>query len=191
MFVSYPFPQVTPVEIIRARLILGGHAINSMWECTKAIVHEGGSIMSLWRAFPLTVLRDGPGVAFYLYTFQQGKKYLSKGSLEKDIALGNRVLAASTAGVVFWMYALPVDTLKTLVESRGHNDGVEKNSSLLNHIRRIYNEVGGLRYLYRSWPVALGRGIPGAAVTLTTYDILEEYFQALFREEISKGSIGR
>jgi hypothetical protein len=33
----------------------------------------------------------------------------------------------------------------------------------------------GVRHLFRAWPVAIGRGIPSAAVTLTVFDVVAEW----------------
>jgi Mitochondrial carrier protein len=57
--------------------------------------------------------------------------------------------------------------MKTLVEVSSE---VGKGS-LVSRIGQLLREVG-VAYLYRSWPVALGRGLPGAAITLTTYDLV-------------------
>lgn len=68
---------VAPVEIIRSRQILlnqaaAGRGANgssvpssskTLLGAARTVVHEGG-VLSLWRALPLTVLRDGPGVGY-------------------------------------------------------------------------------------------------------------------------------
>jgi hypothetical protein len=51
--------------------------------------------------------------------------------------------------------------------------GGKQSSSEWSWIRLIRGN-GFLRLLH-AWPVALGRGIPSAAVTLTTYDIITQY----------------
>jgi hypothetical protein len=35
--------------------------------------------------------------------------------------------------------------------------------------------VIGIAILFRAWPVAIGRGIPSAAVTLTVFDVISEW----------------
>ena len=111
--------QVTPVEMLRSRQILNktGAAKTAsgftvcltdspthsetgflpLVESARTVVREGG-VLSLWRALPLTVLRDGPGVALYLYTFKRAKLGLSTDGTSSDLTLPKRVLA----GIIFW-----------------------------------------------------------------------------------------
>ncbi|CAN0507881.1 unnamed protein product, partial [Phaeothamnion confervicola] len=62
--------------------------------------------------------------------------------------------------------ALPFDGVKTVMQTA---EGAAAGDSTLAAAARMLRD-GGVAALYRGWPVALGRGIPGAALTLTTYD---------------------
>ncbi len=64
---------VTPIEIIRSRLILEEGGKVKFRQCIEILCMEGGAV-SLWRALPLTMLRDAPGVALYISTFAAMKK---------------------------------------------------------------------------------------------------------------------
>ena len=117
-----------------------------------------------------------------------------------------RVLSGSVAGVTFWVWGLPVDTIKTVIESRaaqthhsantaapvGATTGASASLSGLS-IQTFWRTGwqlmaeqrgdtagirGGLRRLYHAWPIALTRGVPSAAVTLTVYDYAIEYLTA-------------
>jgi len=164
---------VAPIELVRSRQILTsvGCSSISIGDCIKFIVKEEG-VLSLWRTLPLTIIRDGPGVSIYLYTFSVMKSYISE--RKQTLSLLDRIISGSMAGVAFWAYALPVDSLKTLVESKRLLSESSKKSSIIETVLSIYKEFG-LYHLYRSWPVALARGIPGAAITLTTYDAILDF----------------
>ena len=138
---------VTPIEILRSRQILNKRNA-SFFQCAVELLGEEGGFFSLWRALPLTVLRDAPGLALYIATFETMKDVCTRVKVKrmtlcnesgvdkvgkttiggisaqemereekKDIGLACRVFAAACSGVVFWMYALPVDTIKTKVEA--------------------------------------------------------------------------
>ena len=64
---------VSPIEILRSRLIIEQGVQVNFTNCVKILLKEGG-FASLWRALPLTMLRDAPGVALYLSTFAMVKQ---------------------------------------------------------------------------------------------------------------------
>ena len=65
--------------------------------------------------------------------------------------------------------ALPIDTVKTVVES-----GRYGRLSPLQVAQRLVRDEGP-GHLFRAWPAAMGRGVPSAAVTLMVYDYVADY----------------
>ena len=65
--------------------------------------------------------------------------------------------------------ALPIDTVKTVVES-----GRYGRLSPLQVAQRLIRDEGA-GHLFRAWPAAMGRGVPSAAVTLMVYDYVADY----------------
>jgi len=168
---------VAPVELLRSRQILSQNEI-SVIQSMKSLL-DRGAITLFWKSFPLTALRDGPGVSLYLFTFDLVKRNLIRNNevnikTKGNISLSDRILAGACAGVVFWVWALPIDTLKSIIESSTLRDINSKSESNITLVRNVLNKTGIL-HLYRAWPVALGRGIPGAAVTLTVYDVVFDW----------------
>jgi solute carrier family 25 carnitine/acylcarnitine transporter 20/29 len=151
----------------------------------------------LWRGILPTILRDGPGIGLYFLTFESTKVlvhnyfYLNTNGLEdpqhqqRPQPIWCTLLAGSLAGIAFWIWALPLDTIKSNIEASfssapsktntttSADTNAKYSSSEWQWIRLIRGK--GLIHLLRAWPVALGRGIPSAAVTLTTYDIITQY----------------
>jgi len=80
------------------------------------------------------------------------------------------LLCGSLGGIAFWSVALPVDTIKSVVQVS------EKKMNMIQATRQIVSQHG-IGFLFRAWPVAFGRGIPGAAVTLSTFDVVSRYLQ--------------
>jgi Mitochondrial carrier protein len=89
-------------------------------------------------------------------------------------------LAGAFAGLAYWVVALPLDAVKTWVQS------VDPGSPPIpvhSRIRNIYQESGSrevLRQLFRGWQVAYGRGMPSAAITLTVYSLAYREIEARY-----------
>ena len=123
--------------------------------------------------FP-AVLRDGPGMGFYMLAFDQTKKFLmntfySNEKEVKSIPIWVRLFSGAFSGIAFWTWALPIDTIKTTIEA-----SIAKEFSFqiaAQHFR------ANMHNFYRALPVAYLRGIPSAAVTLTVYELVIEQFQ--------------
>jgi len=100
---------VAPVEIIRTRqIILSSNSVNSVLRCVREIANESG-IFGFWRTFAPTALRDGPGIGFYLLTFDFSKKLMggyfnSKFDPPKSPSFITRLVSASAAGIAFWIW---------------------------------------------------------------------------------------
>ena len=175
---------VAPIELLRTRQILS--ATQQTYSAVfRTLLSEAG-ILGLFRGLLPAILRDGPGVGAYFLTFDVSKRYFTNWlSPHVDPRHQNtivnsyspimiKLLSGSCAGVAFWILALPIDAVKTLFETSPNVSKV----GFLDQFSDIYdtiNQRGGIRSLFRSWPVAIGRGIPSAAVTLTTYDFVLEH----------------
>lgn len=169
---------VAPVELIRTTQILesrGKATQPSISSIIRNFYHQRG-VLSLWSGLIPTIVRDGPGIGFYLLAFEALKmQMIERHGLEiSSVPLWVRITAGSVAGVAFWTWAIPVDTVKTLIESAL----LERPSgSIIAHVSRRVS----LRHLYSALPLAYMRGIPSAAATLTTYDVVIDFLKELKR----------
>jgi solute carrier family 25 carnitine/acylcarnitine transporter 20/29 len=169
---------VAPVEIVRTSLILAERDKQSasLFTTIRNITSQRG-ISGLWKGLLPAVARDGLGMGFYFLAFDKFKTWLS--ASDNSVSLGARIFAGAMAGAAFWVVALPVDTIKTVVEaqtisaSTGSKTAGNRTNSwkLLTSVTQQLLNEGGVARLYRAWPMAFGRGLPSAAITLTTYDM--------------------
>jgi solute carrier family 25 carnitine/acylcarnitine transporter 20/29 len=168
---------VSPVEIVRTRQIFAGpDKSNNFKDVVIDIYRRGG-----WKGFYIgiipTLIRDGPGMGLYMLSFDLCKKYLIKAYPAQvhdiHVPIWIRLVAGSVAGITFWTWALPIDTLKTLIES-----SFTKSFSFSAAFTQFRSN---LHTLYRALPVAYLRGVPSAAVTLTVYELVIE--------ELAKGKL--
>eukprot|EP00981_Chlorochromonas_danica_P011880 scaffold4338_cov183-Ochromonas_danica.AAC.4 len=173
---------VAPVEIVRTHQILaaGSSSSSSLWQIMSGLRAQHG-LSVFWSGWPPAILRDGPGVGVYLLTFEEMKKYLlqrhspssSSSSTTAPPPLWVRVVSGSTAGIAFWTWAIPIDTIKTLIESTYRSSTNKSNITFFEVIKQVRDQIN-LSRMYRALPLAYMRGIPSAAVTLTVYDIVIE-----------------
>lgn len=176
---------VSPVELIRTTRIVSSRETSSTSKSTAAVIKSlvsRNGWHSLWRGVIPTMIRDSPGMGFYFLTFNKTKPFLAHITGKSEGNIWVKILSGSMAGICFWSWALPIDTIKTTIE---HNfasaptaAGTKASSPFSLMWSTGYDLVtrgGGLWRLYQAWPMALGRGIPAAAITLTTYDLCMQY----------------
>lgn len=167
---------VTPVEYVRNQLITRTTRENTAINPTNGpllVIRntiKSGGIRGLWRGMAPTVLRDSIGCGFFFTAMAFSQEKLSARYHDPDDgAPSHSVLIASgaIAGVAFWVVALPLDTMKTWIQSGTARD--------LQHSLALSQQNGFLQSivaLNRGWQVAYGRGAPSAAVTVTTYSLV-------------------
>ena len=177
---------VAPVELLRTRQI-SSVTKGSYASLFNNLLLDGG-FRGLFRGLVPAALRDGLGVGAYFLTFDLCKKFISANiSIDGSMSVPSfsntqqtpsssllfvKLISGSCAGIAFWVVALPIDTVKTIFESSCAKKGIINQS---REAYNIINEGGGMVTLFRAWPVAIGRGIPSAAVTLTTFDVISEW----------------
>lgn len=114
--------------------------------------------------------RDGIGVAAFFCAKRRVESTLhhgDDGSTRPTFAA--TVLAGGLAGLSFWIVSLPLDTVKTWIQS---GDLRHPPLDVKAQIRHVYAErgpVGTVQRLLRGWQVAYTRGIPSAALTIAVY----------------------
>jgi hypothetical protein len=104
---------------------------------------------------------------------QQQQKSFSKNSTPPPSPTTPLVVMMSggLAGLAFWMWALPLDTIKTWIQSG--------TAQSVRHALKLSRERG-LRQtvpsLFGGWQVSYGRGVPAAAIYVTAYTVAYNYF---------------
>jgi solute carrier family 25 carnitine/acylcarnitine transporter 20/29 len=173
------FCFVTPVEYIRNNLIIRETQLAAAKSRTATAAAKGPidiiqktwqgkkGIKGLWRGAGITVARDSLGCGFYFVTFAQFQKLLKNNDADKP-SLATTMVSGAAAGLAFWCVALPLDTLKTLVQHGASKTAKSAFQEILQQSEN--NAIRASKQVCKGWQVALGRGLPSAAVTLATYD---------------------
>lgn len=177
---------VAPVEFIRTTQIANqSNIISAIRHINYTTVGLG--YRSLWINILPTILRDGPGVGLYFLTFEYMKDVFTSLLRYHDntityLPLQYRVLAGSISGIAFWIWAYPLDTIKAVMETKYAKSNIRLRIGLLPTLFDITTGTGSTSIgnkqsinifkLYRALPTAIARGIPSAAITLTSYDTI-------------------
>jgi len=146
----------------------------------RTTLHQNG-IVGLWRGTGVTVIRDSIGCGAFFVVYEFGQKFLpiltGLSNYDDNTNHNTNPLMIHTAGSAmmggfgYWAISMPLDSLKTLVQT-----GNAK--SAMGAVKVLVETDGwyhGIRSLYRGWQVAFGRGSPSAAVSLLTYTTIFRY----------------
>lgn len=172
---------VSPVEFIRSQLIhqhtsiaqgkrlLNGEMSGPIDVIKRTLKNDG--IFGLWRGAGVTLARDSIGCGSFFVSFELGKKYLPLITEVKPGSQLHTIGAGMFAGIGYWAMTLPLDALKTLVQTGKAHSALD-TLSLLIHRDGIVKTAA---QLYRGWQLAFGRGAPSAAVTIMTYSTVYDF----------------
>jgi solute carrier family 25 carnitine/acylcarnitine transporter 20/29 len=144
--------------------------MNSIDVIRTTIAQHG--VGGMWRGMGVTMARDSLGCGCFFWAMawtQQHCKSNNYGWSDLNVNL----LSGAMAGLAFWAVAIPLDTLKTWIQT-GATD------SAMNAVRLSYQQrgiMGTAQQLTRGWQVAFGRGAPSAAITVVTYEYCYKYWQ--------------
>jgi hypothetical protein len=139
----------------------------------KTIKTKG--MFGLWRGAGVTLVRDSIGCGAFFIANDFGEKNISRLTGHEKGSMVNTIGAGFFAGFGYWFVSLPLDALKTLVQTGKASSATDTFSFLIKR-----DGIAGVGQLYRGWQVAFGRGSPSAAVTLTTYSIVYNFCERTF-----------
>jgi len=174
---------VAPVEFVRNQQISHHSKISSLHgmsskklissmktplDIFKKTVKQKG-FLGLWQGTGVTVLRDSLGCGCFFVAFEVGKDRLAPFFGGRD-SMGTIMASGALAGWGYWLCALPLDTMKTLIQTGAARSARDIIQSSVGKEGAMVT----LKGLFRGWQLAFGRGAPAAAVTLGTYTAIYE-----------------
>jgi len=129
-------------------------------DCLAKTYHDGG-LRSVFRGTGSCVLRDVPGNAAYFGTYECIKRWSCQlEGLEQASTVGT-LFAGGCAGVANWIVAIPIDTLKSRLQTAPN--GTYKN---LFDVFQSLVRTEGPTALFRGLSPALLRAFPANAACL-------------------------
>lgn len=129
-------------------------------------------LTGLWRGTASTVLRDSVGCGFFFLAMAYAQEQLTPAHSNRPPQTGVVIFSGALAGVSYWLWALPVDTMKTWIQN-----GTARNLSDVLRISQHNGLAQSIPTLFRGWQVAYSRGAPSAAITVLIYSLSFQYLQ--------------
>lgn len=135
---------------------------------------QGGGLEGLWRGMASTVLRDSVGMGFFFVAMAYSQEKLTPEHSNRPPQKAVVILSGALAGVSFWLWALPIDTMKTWIQN-----GTVRNLSDAVCMSQRNGLAQSIPSLFRGWQVAYSRGAPSAAITVLSYSLASQYLEGL------------
>eukprot|EP00808_Paulinella_micropora_P028734 g27810.t1 len=155
---------VTPVELIRNRLMVEySKTTSGPLTMIKDIVNANG-VTGMFKGLGPTLARDVPGVGAWFFANEATLRYFRQQNGTEDVGTGRILFAGALGGFSFWLWALPMDTVKSIIQT----DTKGEHSSMVSTIINTYKR-DGLGRFFRGWSVAYTRGMPASAITFYVY----------------------
>lgn len=142
-------------------------------DCVRQVVQSDG-IRGLWKGLGPTLVRDVPGVGAWYAGYEVTRKLLTGNLPASPLPAWKALTAGAMGGISFWLVAMPFDTVKSIVQT----DLQGKYKNALDCVQQVVRKEG-IRRLYRGLPVALTRGIPGAATVFYTQGLFMGWLNKL------------
>ena len=186
-----------PFELVRNRLQVqyARHAADAQYrgpiDAALQIARGPGGVRSLWLGLGPMMLRDAPGLGAWYGTFEASRRFLlPPGSDPAKAPKSVTVASGALAGVAFWTFGMAQDTVKNVIQTQGMSMAMEGAAAAATASKsgaaasapiavsgfwatgaRLVRQEGWSR-LWRGFPIAAARGIPGASSTFLTYQLV-------------------
>lgn len=151
----------SPMELAKTQLQLqvnkfGSTKFSGPTQCLSYIYQCEG-FRGIFRGLGATTIRDVPGFALYFLSYE----YLMR--LKNDPGVAYTLLAGGTAGAFSWMFTIPIDVVKSRLQTDGMNGQNRMYSGMIDCFRKSYHAEGGA-FLTRGLSSTLLRAFPMNAV---------------------------
>ncbi|XP_072030740.1 mitochondrial glutathione transporter SLC25A39-like isoform X2 [Amphiura filiformis] len=176
----YAVSIINPLELIRTKMLSQPLTFKEIYGCVRTAVQDGG-VLSLWRGWGPTVLRDAPFACIMWFNFEILKARLMKAFHQEEVTFPVSFASAAIAGVIAAFFTNPFDVVKThrqieLGEMDALKDKKKHPSSTWLIMRRIYTQ-SGMRGLYSGFAPRVGRITPALAIMLSSYEVGKVFFK--------------
>jgi solute carrier family 25 carnitine/acylcarnitine transporter 20/29 len=164
----------TPIDNVRIRLqsnenIRKDHSYiyESPRECMKDIIKNKG-MGALYTAFPVCMLRESLASFIYFFSFEYLKNSDKVKNNLKSVPLYRMFIYGGMAGMLNWIFTLPIDCIKTKIIS----DTINKSKhyeGIIDCVRKTYVN-NGIKGFFSGLSVVLIRACIVNGVVLSTFE---------------------
>lgn len=163
----------SPMELAKTQLQLqndrfGTTKFKGPSQCLSHIYrHEG--LRGVFKGLNATALRDVPGFASYFVSYE----YLMR--LKQDPGVLYTLFAGGMAGMCSWMFTIPIDVVKSRIQTDGMTGGRPQYNGMIDCFRKSYNSEGSA-FFTRGLSSTLLRAFPMNAVCFLAVSVIIKYW---------------
>lgn len=139
-------------------------------------------VQSLFRGYLATNLRDSVASVAYFATYEWLKRKLTPEGEQRPGVAGT-LFAGGMAGIMNWLPAIPIDTLKSRLQTAPEG---KYRHGIRSVAREIFAQEGlsqGMRTLYRGTGAVVIRAFPANAATFVGYETAKTVLASLRPKE--------
>uniref|UniRef100_A0A3Q3EFC8 Mitochondrial glutathione transporter SLC25A39 n=1 Tax=Labrus bergylta TaxID=56723 RepID=A0A3Q3EFC8_9LABR len=171
---------ISPLELVRTKMQSRRLPYSELRACIRSSVAQDG-LLSLWRGWGPTVLRDVPFSALYWFNYELVKAHLCEKSQVTQANFSISFTAGAVSGAIAAILTLPFDVVKTRRQIQlGEMDtaGVcsKRTTSTWHIMKEIWAELG-YRGLFAGFMPRVIKVTPACAVMISTYEFGKAFFQ--------------
>ncbi|KAI3632358.1 hypothetical protein MIR68_009464 [Amoeboaphelidium protococcarum] len=136
-------------------------------------IYQTGGLAGLYSGTTITLMRDIPAYFIWFASYELSKQYFQSW-LQDDKSLSAVLMAGSVAGVTQWSLCMPLDTIKTRIQT--DTSASARRHSLIQSFTDLYRQQG-LKGFYRGYLPAVIRAIPSNAISWLGTEIALSYLR--------------
>lgn len=177
---------ISPLELVRTKMQSRRLSYSELRASVRSAVARDG-LLSLWRGWGPTVLRDVPFSALYWFNYELVKARLCEHSGTPQGNFSISFTAGAVSGAVAAVLTLPFDVVKTRRQIElGETDTLgaslqKKPSSTWSMLKAIRAELG-YQGLFAGLMPRVIKVAPACAVMISSYEFGKTFFQKLNRD---------
>ncbi|XP_017343883.1 probable mitochondrial glutathione transporter SLC25A39 isoform X2 [Ictalurus punctatus] len=181
---------ITPLELVRTKVQSRRVSYSELRVCIRSAVAQSG-VLSLWRGWGPTVLRDVPFSAMYWFNYELMKAALCERYRTPQASFNISFAAGAVSGAIAAITTLPFDVVKTrrqieLGETELLGAPPKKPSSTWLVMKSIWTE-SGYRGLFAGFLPRVIKVAPACAIMISTYEFGKAFFRKHNEEERRRG----
>ncbi|KAM6914066.1 mitochondrial glutathione transporter SLC25A39 isoform 1-T1 [Lycodopsis pacificus] len=182
---------ISPLELVRTKMQSRRLPYSELRVCIRSAVAQDG-LLSLWRGWGPTVLRDVPFSALYWFNYELVKARLCERSRVTQANFSISFTAGAVSGAIAAILTLPFDVVKTrrqiqLGEIDSLGASLKRTASTWHMMKEIWAEMG-YRGLFAGFMPRVIKVAPACAVMISTYEFGKAFFQQMNLDRERLGS---
>jgi len=149
------------------------------WDVYRHLYKEGG-LRSVNRGFFSTMLRDSLASFFYFTTYEYIKAKWPYRKSAKEAGLVGTLFAGGMAGIANWLGCIPIDTMKSKLQTAPEGKYPRGIRSVFSEIMRENGTAGGMKILYRGIGPIMIRAFPANAACFYGYETASTFLNSVW-----------